>query len=60
MIWNFWRRRDGNILVPGHDIPMTQHGGRPRYLGEREPALKVWFGEDIETTTLIELKLATA
>ena len=22
MIWEFWRRRPGNILVPGHDLPM--------------------------------------
>ncbi|MGB7543636.1 MAG: MBL fold metallo-hydrolase [Burkholderiales bacterium] len=59
MIWEFWRRREGSILVPGHDIPMTQNGGRPQYLGKREPALKAWFGDDIETTTLIELTVAS-
>ena len=23
MIWKFWRARPGNILVPGHDLPMV-------------------------------------
>jgi hypothetical protein len=55
MIWDLWRRREGSILVPGHDLPMTQKDGRISYIGKREAALKVWFGEDIETTTLIDL-----
>jgi N-acyl homoserine lactone hydrolase len=55
MIWDLWRKREGSILVPGHDLPMTQKNGRITYLGKREAALKVWFGEDLETTTLIEL-----
>lgn len=56
MIWELWRRREGSILVPGHDLPMTQKGGRISYIGERDAKLKVWFGEDLETTTLIELR----
>jgi N-acyl homoserine lactone hydrolase len=56
MIWEFWRRREGSILVPGHDLPMTQKNGRIAYIGEREAKLKVWFGEDLETTTVIELR----
>jgi N-acyl homoserine lactone hydrolase len=57
MIWELWRRRPGSVLVPGHDLPMTQEDGRIRYLGERKAALKVWSGDDPETTTLIELKI---
>jgi hypothetical protein len=41
--------------VPGHDLPMMQKDGRTQYLGRREAALKAWFGDDLETTTLIEL-----
>lgn len=54
-IWEFWRRRPGSIVVPGHDLPMTQEGGRIQYVGKREAALKAWFGDDTENTTLIEL-----
>jgi N-acyl homoserine lactone hydrolase len=57
MIWDLWRRRPGNVLVPGHDLPMLQAEGRTRYLGRREAALKVWAGDDLETTTLIELSI---
>jgi N-acyl homoserine lactone hydrolase len=59
MIWDFWRRREGSILVPGHDVPMTQNAGRPHYLGKREAAIMAWLGDDIETTTLFQLKLAS-
>jgi len=27
-IWSVWRRRPGNVVVPGHDIPMVQKDGR--------------------------------
>jgi hypothetical protein len=43
------------VLVPGHDLPMTQDNGRIQYIGKRDAAIKAWFGEDIGTTTLIEL-----
>src|SRR6478609_5361036 len=39
-IWTFWRRRPGNIVVPGHDIPMVQKDGVPEYLVKREAAIK--------------------
>jgi hypothetical protein len=45
-----WRRRPGSILVPGHDIPMVQEGGRTAYLGDREATIYAWFGDDLETT----------
>ena len=55
MIWEFWRRRPGNILVPGHDLPMTQKDGRTSYIGKREAAVSTWYGDDLEQTTLFEL-----
>jgi N-acyl homoserine lactone hydrolase len=57
-IWTLWRRRPGSIVVPGHDIPMVLKDGRPEYLGPRTAAIKAWFGDDLETMTTIELKIA--
>ena len=54
-IWTFWSRRQGNILVPGHDLPMVQENGGPRYLGDREAAIRAWYGEDLNETTVISL-----
>jgi hypothetical protein len=34
---------------------MTQKDGRISYIDKRRAALKVWFGENLETTALIEL-----
>jgi N-acyl homoserine lactone hydrolase len=50
-----WRKRPGNIVVPGHDIPMVLKDGRPEYLARREAAIKAWFGDDLDTMTAIEL-----
>jgi N-acyl homoserine lactone hydrolase len=55
MIWTLWRRRAGSILVPGHDLPMTQVDGKTQYIGTREASIRSWFGDDMDTTTLIEL-----
>ncbi len=57
-IWSFWRRRPANVVVPGHDIPMVQKDGRTEYLEARQAAIKAWFGDDLETTTTIELTVA--
>ena len=54
-IWAFWSRNTGNILVPGHDLPMVQEDGAPRYLGNREAAIRAWYGEDLNETTIISL-----
>lgn len=54
-IWAFWSRRPGGILVPGHDLPMVQENGRPRYLGRQEAAIRAWYGEDLNETTVISL-----
>ena len=57
-IWDRWRRRPGTIVVPGHDIPMVQKDGLIEYLGKREAVIKAWFGDDLESTTSIELTVA--
>ena len=54
-IWSLWRSRPGNIVIPGHDIPMVLKEGRPEYLAKREAAMKAWFGDDLDTMTTIEL-----
>jgi N-acyl homoserine lactone hydrolase len=58
MIRDLWRRRPGTIVVPGHDIPMVQKDGQIEYLGKREAVIKAWFGDDLESTTSIELTVA--
>jgi len=54
-IWTLWRRRPGSILVPGHDVPMVQEDGVPRYIGAREAAIEAWFADDLEQTKLFAL-----
>jgi N-acyl homoserine lactone hydrolase len=54
-IWGHWRRKPGSLVVPGHDLPMTQEGGRISYLGTREAAISCWYGDDMETTTTFKL-----
>ena len=54
-IWAHWRRRENSILVPGHDLPMVLEGGKPRYLGQREAAIRAWYGEDLNEITVISL-----
>lgn len=56
-IWALWRARPGNIVVPGHDLPMLQVDGVPQYLGEREAAIRAWFEDDLEKTTLFRLNV---
>lgn len=56
MIWSHWTARPGNVLVPGHDVPMDlDAAGRPQYLGEREAAIAAWYGEAIDEVTVINL-----
>ena len=54
-IWDLWRRRPGNVLVPGHDVPMVLDGDNVKYLGTREAAIKAWFDDGLDKTTLFEL-----
>jgi glyoxylase-like metal-dependent hydrolase (beta-lactamase superfamily II) len=55
MIWGHWRKKAGTIVVPGHDLPMTQTDGATTYLGTREAAITCWYGDDMETTTYFKL-----
>lgn len=54
-IWSLWQRKPGSIMVPGHDLPMVLEDGQPRYLCEREAAIRAWYGEDLNETTVISL-----
>lgn len=58
MIWSHWRKKAGSILIPGHDLPMTQADGRISYIGKREAAITAWYGDDMETTTWFALTVA--
>lgn len=57
MIWRLWQRRSGSVLVPGHDMPMTQVDGVTQYIGRREASIRSWFGDGMDTTTLFELAM---
>jgi N-acyl homoserine lactone hydrolase len=54
-IWALWTAREANILIPGHDVPMRQVKGQPEYLSEREAAIRAWYGETLDQTTIISL-----
>src|ERR1700676_490923 len=56
-IWAMWRKRPGNIVVPGHDVPMVLEDGATKYIDKREAAISAWFGDDMESTTLFKLTL---
>lgn len=57
MIWELWTKRPGTILVPGHDLPMVLNEGEPCYIGERNAAIRAWFGDDLETTSFFGLEI---
>lgn len=54
-IWDFWRRREGSVLVPGHDLPMVQSDGVPKHLGQREAAIRAWMADRLDQTMLFRL-----
>ncbi len=54
-IWSLWEGRPNNILVPGHDLPMVLEDGEPRYLGQREAAIRAWYGDALDQTTWFSL-----
>ena len=55
LIWELWRRRAGSIVIPGHDLPLLQLDGVTQYIGTREAAIRAWYGDGMEQTTLIDL-----
>lgn len=54
-IMQLWQRRPGNLLVPGHDVPMVLEDGQPRYIQGRRAGITAWFGDTLDETTLFEL-----
>ena len=57
-IWELWTRRPDTILVPGHDVPMVLENCHPTYIEARRAGITAWFDDDLEQTTLFELKAA--
>jgi N-acyl homoserine lactone hydrolase len=55
-IWQLWRQRPDTILVPGHDVPMVLENQRPTYIEARRAGITAWFDDNLEQTTLFELK----
>lgn len=56
LIWHYWEKVHGTVLVPGHDLSMhLDEAGHPAYIGERNAAISAWFSEDILQPTLIDL-----
>jgi glyoxylase-like metal-dependent hydrolase (beta-lactamase superfamily II) len=56
LIWQYWRQKPGNLLIPGHDLTMSLDSeGQPQYLGVREAGIRVWFTESIEHSDSIDL-----
>lgn len=47
--------RPGGIIIPGHDVAMAYDSGKLRYLAKRQAAIKVWYGEDMQTVTHFDL-----
>jgi glyoxylase-like metal-dependent hydrolase (beta-lactamase superfamily II) len=58
LVNRLWRARPGNIVVPGHDMPIVLDGAETRYLGKREAAIYAWYGDDMEETKTFELTVA--
>ncbi len=54
-IWSWWRTHEGNVIIPGHDIAMSQQDGHCRYLDERVATVNAWYGSDLEDVTKIDL-----
>lgn len=55
LMWQLWRRKQGSVVVPGHDLPMVLVDGKPVYLGERKAGIAAWLGETLEQTTIFPL-----
>ena len=56
-MWDIWRSKSNNLLVPGHDMPMVLRDGKPEYVGQREAAIVAWRGDDLEQLTTYDLTL---
>jgi glyoxylase-like metal-dependent hydrolase (beta-lactamase superfamily II) len=57
LIWELWRRRPGNVLVPGHDVPMRLESGRPVHIEPRcDAGVTAWYGDTLEETKLFAFR----
>jgi glyoxylase-like metal-dependent hydrolase (beta-lactamase superfamily II) len=54
-IWGLWRAREGNIVVPGHDLPMVLRDGVIERLGERRAGIVAYLGESLGQETAFKL-----
>src|SRR5437764_12422976 len=54
-IWDWWRKKPGSILVPGHDVPMRLEDGEPVYIAKRTAGINAWSGRGLEATTSTQL-----
>ncbi|WP_417725702.1 MBL fold metallo-hydrolase [Salipiger sp.] len=58
-MWSLLRAREGNILLPGHDLPMILVDGEVRLVGQRDAGILASFGMSLEDQTVFDLS-ATA
>ncbi|GAC1546353.1 MAG: hypothetical protein NVS2B17_29600 [Candidatus Velthaea sp.] len=54
-IWQLWKARPGNVLVPGHDVMMALREGEPYYLADAKASIIVWAGESLAHEREIDL-----
>ena len=54
-IWDWWTAKPNNVLVPGHDLPMRCVDGEPQFIGNREAAIRAWYGDGLDQTTVVSL-----
>lgn len=53
LIWKLWRQRPGNVVIPGHDVPMVLKDDVPVFMAERVNAgVTAWYGDSLEQTKL--------
>jgi len=51
-----WLEKPGTLLVCGHDLPMENVGGQPRYIGERRAGIVAWLDPSLDAPTDFALR----
>lgn len=54
-IWSIWRRRAGNIVIPGHDAPLAIQDGQVVLVYPRKGGIAANFGDSLDDVTTIDL-----
>jgi N-acyl homoserine lactone hydrolase len=54
-IWELWSQHPNSIVIPGHDVPMTQNAGQCSYLDKREATIEAWYGDDLTQVSSVDL-----